>query len=87
MAPAHFVLGLALLQRGEDQEARKHFEFVVQSDPNDYQAQFQLGNILLNEGAYESAAVRFRKASESPQPDLRAAALDRLRAAKEKRRP
>jgi Tfp pilus assembly protein PilF len=40
---ARFHLGLALLSRGDRQEAKQLFQSVVQSDPNDHQAQFQLG--------------------------------------------
>lgn len=81
---ARFHLGLALLSRGERQEAKQLFQAVVQSDPNDHQAQFQLGKILLSEGSYDAAARSLQKAAESSQPDLRAAALELLRAAKEK---
>jgi len=82
---ASFHLGLALLSRGNRQEAKQLFQSVVQADPNDYQAQFHLGKILLSEGRYAAAARSFEKAAESSEPDLRAAALELLRAAKEKR--
>jgi len=87
LTPARFHLGLALLRRGDQQEAKQHFQSVIPSDPDYYQAQLELGNILLGEGNYEAAAIHFQKASESPRPELRAPALERLRAAKEKRRP
>ena len=82
LAAAHFNLGLALLRQGSRLEAKQHFQAVIQSDPNDYSAHLYLGNILLREGNQEAAATHLRKASASPRPDVRAAALESLRAGK-----
>jgi Tfp pilus assembly protein PilF len=87
LTPAQFHLGLALLRRGDRQEAKQHFQSVIEPDPDYYQAQFELGNILLGEGDNEAATIHFQKASESPRPELRAPALERLRGVKEKRQP
>jgi predicted CXXCH cytochrome family protein len=74
----HFNLGLALLRQGSLSAARQQFEAVVQSDPNDYQAHLHLGSILMSEGDHPAAAVHLRRASQSPRPDVRAAALRAL---------
>jgi tetratricopeptide (TPR) repeat protein len=84
---ARFHLGLALLRRGDRQEAKQLFQSVVQSNSNDHEAQLQLGKILLSEGSYDGAALCLQKAAESSQPALRTGALELLRAAKEKRIP
>lgn len=79
LAAARFNLALALARAGDRAEAKPQFESVIRSDPNDYQAHYHLGNILLSEGDYKSAAPHLRKASESPDLQLRNAALDALR--------
>jgi predicted CXXCH cytochrome family protein len=79
LAAAHFNLGLALLRQGSRAEAKKHFLAVIQSDPNDYPAHLHLGNILLSEGNRAEAAIHLQKASLSPRPEVRAAAVDALR--------
>jgi Tfp pilus assembly protein PilF len=75
---AHFNLGAALLRQGKRSEAKQHFEIVIEADSNDYQAHFYVGDIMLSEGHREAAAIHLRKASQSPQPDLRGAALKAL---------
>ncbi len=74
LADARFNLALAMLRKGDDAGAKQQLESVLKSDPNDYQAHLHLGNILSREGKSESAMAHFRKASESPRPEVRAAA-------------
>jgi Tfp pilus assembly protein PilF len=71
---ARLHLALARISRGGRQEAKQLLQSVIRSDPNDHQAQLELGKILLSEGNRDAAAVCFRKASESPQAELRTAA-------------
>jgi tetratricopeptide (TPR) repeat protein len=87
LTAAQFHLGLALLRRGDRQGANPHLQSVTQDDPDYFQAQFELGNILLAEGDHDAAAIHFQKAAESPQSELRAAALERLRVEQQKRQP
>ena len=82
---ARFNLGLALLGQGNGSEAKKHFEALVQSNPDDRQAHLYLGRILQGEGKDALAEIHLEKASRSPRQDVRAAALNALHAAKEKR--
>ena len=85
LAAARFNLGLALLGQGNGSDAKRHFEALVQSNPDDSQAHFYLGRILQGEGNDALAEIHLEKASRSPRPDVRAAALKALHDAKEKR--
>jgi tetratricopeptide (TPR) repeat protein len=84
LTSAHYNLGLALLSQGKGQEAKLHFQAVVESDPGDDSAHFYLGRILLSEGNRALAITHLEQASRSSIQTVRAAALDALRAAREK---
>jgi thioredoxin-like negative regulator of GroEL len=81
LTTAHFNLALALLRRGETAEARQHFEAVISTAPNDFEARLHLGEILLVEGQYDSAIINLQAASQSPRPEVRTAARKALQAA------
>ena len=85
LAAAHFNLGLALLQQGEKPEAKGHFQAAIQSDPNDHQAHFHLGMIFLGDGNYALATTHLQKASDSSRPEVRNAAREALRTARDKK--
>lgn len=79
MAEAHFNLGtaLGLLQKGP--EAKQHFAAALRLNPNYYQAHFNLARILAGEGNTAQARVHYQKAAQSPDPEVRRAALDATR--------
>jgi tetratricopeptide (TPR) repeat protein len=83
---ARFNLALALFRGGETGEARPHFEALVQSDPDDRESRLYLGQILIAQQEYDAAAAHLKKAAESAQPGLRAAAREALRRAAELQR-
>jgi tetratricopeptide (TPR) repeat protein len=85
LAAAHFNLALALLITGKASEAREHFESVVRAAPNDYEARLYLGRILLDTGEYALALMNLQTASQSPNPEVRSAALAAIRAARSAR--
>jgi tetratricopeptide (TPR) repeat protein len=84
---AHYHLALALLRQGQIAEAKQHFRIVIEKDPGDFAANYNLGRILLSEGDYRSAIPHLQKASASPEPELRKRALNALRTAAEKKQP
>ena len=49
---------------------------------NDYEARLYLGRILLDAGEYASALVNLQRASQSPNLEVRMAALSALRTAR-----
>ena len=81
LTSAHFNLALVLLMTGKASEAREHFESVIRAAPNDYEARLHLGRILLDAGEHASALVNLQTASQSPNLEIRSAALAALRAA------
>jgi len=82
LTSAHFNLASALLTTGKVSEAREHFESVIRAAPNDYEARLYLGRILLDAGEYASALVNLQRASQSPNLEVRMAALSALRTAR-----
>ncbi len=78
LAEAHFNLGMELFRRGDFLAAEPHFEAVLRSNPNDGPAHLYLGRALASDGKYEAAMPHLQKAAGSPQPDVRAAAVDAL---------
>jgi Flp pilus assembly protein TadD len=58
---AHSNLGLALLQRGQLDEAVAHLQKSLEIEPNNSSAQNNLGNALLRKGQLDEAIVQFQK--------------------------
>ena len=61
-------LGAILMNRGENDQARKRFEETLKSDPDDTDANANLGLIATNAGNMEEATVYLRRALDA-KPD------------------
>lgn len=60
-AKAHVNLGLALLQSGKTGDAIRQFEIATSINPNDYIAQFNLGNFYFKNHDYNTSEFHFKK--------------------------
>ena len=79
MAETHFNLGTALGLQQKGAEAKPHFLAALRLNPKYYEAHFNLARILAGEGNTAEARLHYQKAAESPNPELRQAALEALR--------
>ncbi len=59
-ADAHCNLGAIFYNRGERDDARRHFERCMQLDPGHVEAHFNLANLLEEEGCNEMALHHYR---------------------------
>ena len=78
---AHGVRDLAdvLAAQGRMPDAAAEYRLAIQADPNLYEAHLALGAVLIRTGNAKDARTHFEKAAQSPDPDIRAAALKALR--------
>ena len=77
-ADLHRSLGGVLAAQGKAAEATGQFEKALTIDPGLYQAHLALATILASEGRISEARVHCRAAAQSPDPELRNAALQLL---------
>ena len=80
LAAAQSNLGAALLLRGRQAEAKPHLEQAVRLQPDLFEAHLHLGKVLSLERDLAGASVHYRKAADSPDPEIRRAAEESLRA-------
>jgi tetratricopeptide (TPR) repeat protein len=71
-ADAHCNLGAVFYNRGERDEARRHFERCLRLDPGHVEAHFNLANLLEEEGCNEMALHHYRSGlvADPFYPDL-----------------
>ncbi len=71
-ADAHCNLGAVFYNRGERDDARRHFERCLRLDPGHVEAHFNLANLLEEEGCNEMALHHYRAglAADPFYPDL-----------------
>ena len=61
------------------EEAEKGLEGAIRYAPDYFEAHLKLGQILAARGASLSAVPHLRKAAQSPDPQVRKAAMDALK--------
>lgn len=76
---AHHDLADVLLEQGHLDAAAVEYRRVIELDPNSYGAQLSLGQILARSGNVTEARGHIEKAAQSPDPEIRDAALKALR--------
>ncbi|MEM7068140.1 MAG: tetratricopeptide repeat protein [Pseudomonadota bacterium] len=59
-APGHVSLGVTYKHMGEEAKAQKCFETALKLEPDNREANYELGNILANSKQYERAADAYR---------------------------
>ncbi len=64
LAEAHASRGLALLQRGELEQAQEEFEAAIRIDPSLYEARYFYGRVCFQQGRFELARRLFEQAAE-----------------------
>src|SRR5262249_38108261 len=74
-AMANFNLGLTLADQGNLQDAQQYLEAAVKLAPELYEAHLKLGETLIARGKSAEAAAHLRKAAQSPNPQVRNAAI------------
>ena len=79
MADAEYGLGSVLAAQGKNAKAEQHFRLAISRNPDYYEAHLALGSILARKGNLAEARAHDQKAAESPDPDVRQAARNRLR--------
>jgi predicted CXXCH cytochrome family protein len=79
LAAAQSNLGTALLLQGRVGDAKPHLERAVALNPDLFDAHLNLGRALSLEHNATAAAVHYRKAATSPDPEIRRAAAEGLR--------
>ncbi|MEO8050279.1 MAG: tetratricopeptide repeat protein [Acidobacteriota bacterium] len=80
LAAAQSNLGMALLLQGQVGDARQHLERAIALNPNLFEAHLNLGRALSVEHNVSGAAAQYQKAAASPDPEIRIAATEALRA-------
>ena len=78
-AEAHYNLAVALASRGSVEEAGKSLEGAIRYAADYFEAHLKLGQILAARGASLSAVPHLRKAAQSPDAQVRKAAMDALK--------
>jgi Tfp pilus assembly protein PilF len=63
-------------------EAEQNLKSAIQYAPDYFEAHLKLGQMLASRGDADGAETHLHKAAESPDPRIRTAAQDLLRAAK-----
>jgi tetratricopeptide (TPR) repeat protein len=61
---AHYALALELANRGQNEEAWQHFEYLLTHHPDYAPAYYQAGMLLLRQGRREAAGKAFAKGIE-----------------------
>jgi predicted CXXCH cytochrome family protein len=79
-AGLHYRYGVALAMQGRMVEATEQLEAAVRIDPRNPESQFMLGRILFDRGDRRRALEHLRKAAESPRAEIRAEAVEAIRA-------
>jgi len=79
LAPAHSDLADALTMSGRTDRAIEEYRRAIQLNPDFYEAHLALAMILVRKGKVAEAKANLMKAAESPDPDVRRAALQALR--------
>ena len=77
-ATIHYNLAVALSGQGRLTEAAQSLEQAIRYAPNYFEAHLKLGQILAQTGDRARAEEHLRKAAESPDPQVRAAARSSL---------
>lgn len=78
-AEAHYNLAVALAAGGNVEEAEKSLESAIRYAPDYFAAHLKLGQLLAARGSYSLAGPHLRRAAQSPDPQIRQAALELLR--------
>ena len=81
-ATAYYNLAVALAGQGKLVEAEQNLKSAIQYAPDYFEAHLKLGQMLASRGDAAGAGTHLHKAAESPDPRIRTAAQDLLRAAK-----
>jgi predicted CXXCH cytochrome family protein len=76
---AHYNLGAALADQGKFAEAERHLEDAIRIAPDYYEAHLKLGQMLCARNRCEAGAPHLRKAAQSSDAKVRAAARDALK--------
>lgn len=77
-ADLHLSMGSVLAAQGKTDQAAQQFETAIALDPNLYQAHLGLATVLASQGQKATARIHCEKAAQSPDPELRNAALKLL---------
>ncbi len=78
LAQAYSDLADVLAAQGHIESAAAEYRQAIQLGPESYQAHLGLGQILARQGNAAEARSHYEKAAESPDPDIRGAALKAL---------
>lgn len=65
---------------GRAADAKQYLENAVRLNPDAFESHLQLGRALVVQHDSTGAAAHFRKAAESPDPQVRRAAMESLQA-------
>jgi tetratricopeptide (TPR) repeat protein len=79
LTDAYLGLGNLLAKEGKLSEAEAQFRLAIARNPEFHEAHLALGILLASKGAMAEARIHLRKAAESSDPSVRAAALQALR--------
>ena len=75
LAAAQSNLGMALLLQGRIGDAKQHLERAIAVNPDLFEAHLNLGRALSVEHDATAAAVHYRRAASSPDPEIRRATI------------
>ena len=76
---AHNNLGTAFVAEGRIEQALSNYRIAVADAPDSITANFNLGLTLAGQGKVVEAAPYLRKAAQSPDPQVRDAAIKLLK--------
>jgi tetratricopeptide (TPR) repeat protein len=65
------VLGYSYFLKGDNEEAIKEFDFVLEQDKNYYDAHYNLGLVFLDEERYNEALIEFEKTVDIAPKDFK----------------
>lgn len=65
------VLGYTYFLKGDNEEAIKEFDFVLEQDKNYYDAHYNLGLVFLDEERYNEALIEFEKTVDIAPKDFK----------------
>ena len=80
-APAHNLLGIVEIQRGQQVKARAHFESAVKYDPEFAEPYMNLGLLAQNAGETKAAIGYYRNFLKKAQPDKYGEIIPKVKAA------
>jgi tetratricopeptide (TPR) repeat protein len=83
-ALTHYCLGVVLVGLGQDEKAIEHLQAAIDFDPQYMEAHFQLANLLMRGGRYESAGREYATVSAADPSNsfaglMRAIAMARVK--------